>query len=63
MAAKKPSVRKPAKPSARKAAKKSPARAASRPARAQSAAKGDSPGVVYSDVRRDTLAWQLSKLR
>jgi hypothetical protein len=63
MAAKKSSARKSSKPSARKPAKKSPARAASRPARAQAAPQGGSTGVVYSDVRRDALAWQLAKLR
>jgi hypothetical protein len=51
-------AKKVAKKSARKPAKaapaKSPAKAAAKPA------KGD---VVYSDVRRDALAWQLAKLR
>jgi len=64
----KPSARKPAqrgapKPAKRGASKlaKSPPRAAAKPARV--ASKGESSGVVYSDVRRDALAWQLEKLR
>jgi|MudIll2142460700_1097286.scaffolds.fasta_scaffold930903_2 hypothetical protein len=63
MAAKKSSARKPAKASARKPAKKTAARAASRPASAKASPAGGAAGVVYSDVRRDALAWQLSKLR
>jgi hypothetical protein len=63
MAAKKSSARKATKPSARKPAKKGTARAASQPARAKTAPQGGSAGVVYSDVRRDALAWQLSRLR
>ena len=52
--------RKSAKTSARKPAKKS-ARAAAKPAR--TAAKSGASDIVYSDVRRDALAWQLKKLR
>jgi hypothetical protein len=63
MAAKKSSGRKPAKPSARKPAKKTAAREASRPVQAKTAPAGSPGGVVYSDVRRDALAWRLSKLR
>ena len=69
--ARKPAQRgapKPAKPGAPRSAKpgasklaKSPPRAAAKPARV--ASKGESSGVVYSDVRRDALAWQLEKLR
>jgi|GEM_PF-5689085 len=62
MAAKKSSKPKTA---ARKPAKKGgSARAAATggTARAQAAPKGGSTGIVHSDVRRDALAWQLSKL-
>jgi hypothetical protein len=50
-----------AKKSAKRPAKK-PARAksAAKPAKSAKAAKGD---VVYSDLRRDALAWQLNKIR
>jgi hypothetical protein len=44
-------ARKPAKPAAR---------AKSAPAKSAKAAKSD---VVYSDLRRDALAWQLNKIR
>jgi hypothetical protein len=47
-------ARKPAKPAAR--AKSAPAKSA----KAAKPAKGD---VVYSDLRRDALAWQLNKIR
>jgi hypothetical protein len=53
---------KSARAGAGKPAKKGASRAAAKPARA-SAAKGDASGVVYSDLRRDALAWQLKKLR
>lgn len=53
----------PSKPARSGARKKSPTRAAAKPARSKAASKGDSSGVVYSDVRRDALAWQLNKLR
>ena len=53
---------KSAKQGAAKPAKKPASRAAAKPARA-SAPKGGAGGVVYSDLRRDALAWQLKKLR
>jgi len=74
MAAKK--SKKSAKPSARKLAQRgapklaqrgapkpanTPPRAAAKAAR--TASQSDSSGVVYSDLRRDALAWQLKKLR
>ena len=34
--------------------------AAAKPAKIATGAKGD---VVYSDLRRDALAWQLNKIR
>jgi hypothetical protein len=52
------SAPKPAQRSAPKPAKKSPARAAKPASRG-----GETSGVVYSDVRRDALAWQLKKIR
>jgi hypothetical protein len=50
---------KKAKKSARKPAKAS----ARRKTASKAAAKGAKSDVVYSDVRRDALAWQLSRLR
>jgi hypothetical protein len=50
---------KKAKKSARKPAKA----AARRKTASKAAAKGAKSDVVYSDVRRDALAWQLSRLR
>lgn len=54
-------AKKLAKKSARKPAKAARAKS---PVKAAAAAKGAKGGdVVYSDVRRDALAWQLAKLR
>ena len=50
----KKSARKPAKAATRA---KAPVKAAAKGAKS---AKGE---IVYSDVRRDALAWQLAKLR
>jgi hypothetical protein len=47
-------ARKPAKPAAR---------AKSAPAKSAKAAKPAKSDVVYSDLRRDALAWQLNKIR
>jgi hypothetical protein len=60
--AKKSAGKKSAKSPARKPAKPARAKSAAKPAKATSAkaAKGD---VVYSDLRRDALAWQLNKIR
>ncbi|HEX2486901.1 MAG TPA: hypothetical protein VHQ66_16460 [Myxococcota bacterium] len=52
---------KSAKKGAAKPAKKTASRAAAKPARASAPKSG--AGVVYSDLRRDALAWQLKKLR
>jgi hypothetical protein len=51
-----------AKKSAKKSARK-PVKAARPKAASKAAAKGGKSDVVYSDVRRDALAWQLSRLR
>ncbi|HVH08103.1 MAG TPA: hypothetical protein VNE71_19080 [Myxococcota bacterium] len=58
---KKTGGKKSAKPAARKPAKPVRAKsAAAKPAKIATGAKGD---VVYSDLRRDALAWQLNKIR
>jgi hypothetical protein len=51
-----------AKKSAKKSARR-PAKAARAKTPSKVAAKGAKSDVVYSDVRRDALAWQLSRLR
>jgi len=53
-----------AKKSAKRAAKK-PVKAKARGAQgsAKTSARADKGDVVYSDLRRDALAWQLSRLR
>jgi hypothetical protein len=45
-----------------KAGARRPAKAAARP-KGAAKAKGAKTDVVYSDLRRDALAWQLSRLR
>jgi hypothetical protein len=62
MAAKKSAGKTSAKRPAPKSAKPARAKSAAKPAKAakRAAAKGD---VVYSDLRRDALAWQLNKIR
>jgi hypothetical protein len=59
---KKSAGKKSAKPPARKPAKPA-ARAKSAPAKSIKAAKPAKGDVVYSDLRRDALAWQLNKIR
>ena len=51
-----------AKKSVKKSARK-PVKAARGKTPSKAAAKGAKSDVVYSDVRRDALAWQLSRLR
>jgi len=51
-----------AKKSVKKSARK-PAKAARPKTASKLAAKAAKSDVVYSDVRRDALAWQLSRLR
>ena len=51
-----------AKKSAKKSARK-PVKAARAKTPSKASAKGAKSDVVYSDVRRDALAWQLSRLR
>jgi hypothetical protein len=46
-----------------KRAARKPAKSAARARSASKAVKGAKSEVVYSDVRRDALAWQLSRLR
>ena len=46
----------------KKSARK-PVKAARGKTASKAAAKGATSDVVYSDLRRDALAWQLSRLR
>jgi hypothetical protein len=56
-------AKKSAKRPASKAKKPARAKSAAKPAKSPKSAKAAKGEVVYSDLRRDALAWQLNKIR